>query len=71
VGVGYSIKALGRGRQTIVIIGCRPFHGLMSSVCCYPGVSLAKPRFTPGFMLSPAFAGFSEMTLPIIFCKLK
>jgi hypothetical protein len=26
----------------------------MMSVCCYPGVSLAEPRFTPGFMLSPA-----------------
>ena len=69
--VRYSIKARGRGGRTVVIIRCRPSHGLMISVCCYPGVSLAKPRFTPGFMLSPASQAFSEMTLPSIFCKLK
>jgi hypothetical protein len=33
---------------------CRPFHGLDIPLLPVPGVSLAKPRFTPGFMLAPA-----------------
>src|SRR5256714_744014 len=33
---------------------CRPFHGLELPLLLVPGVSLAKPRSTPGFMLAPA-----------------
>jgi len=33
---------------------CRPFHGLDIPFLLVPGVSLAKPRSTPGFMLAPA-----------------
>jgi len=33
---------------------CRPFHGLEIPLLLVPGVSLAKPRSTPGFMLAPA-----------------
>src|SRR2546423_15717614 len=33
---------------------CRPFHGLELPLLSDPGVSLAKPRSTPGFMLAPA-----------------
>src|SRR5215217_1971497 len=34
--------------------GCRPFHGLRHIFVRDPGVALAKPRSTPGSMLSPA-----------------
>jgi hypothetical protein len=30
------------------------FHGLEIPLLLFPGVSLAKPRSTPGFMLAPA-----------------
>jgi len=33
---------------------CHPFHGLEIPLLLVPGVSLAKPRSTPGFMLAPA-----------------
>lgn len=32
----------------------RPLRGLESFVNQFPGVSLAKPRYTPGYMLKPA-----------------
>jgi hypothetical protein len=41
----------------IAVDGCRPFHGLRHILFHDPGVALAKPRSTPGFMLPPAFAG--------------
>ena len=37
-----------------IINGCRPLRGLFLFYLNDPGVSL---RFTPGFMLSPRFAG--------------
>src|SRR6185369_11147822 len=36
------------------ISGCRPLRGLPAHFYLDPGVALAKPRSTPGFMLSLA-----------------
>src|SRR5256885_4273333 len=43
-----------RCRQNLQRTACRPFHGLEIPLLLVPGVSLAKPRSTPGFMLAPA-----------------
>ena len=41
---------------------CRPFHGLKIYCLKVPGVSLAKPRFTPGFMPAPASQAKSDFS---------
>src|SRR5438876_9943489 len=40
--------------DSLIMSGCRPHRGLFSLYSNDPGVPL---RFTPGFMLSPRFAG--------------
>lgn len=49
-----GFAARGNGRQRFFGEICRPLRGLTISFAIDPGVTLAKPRFTPGFILTPA-----------------
>src|SRR6267142_1167874 len=40
--------------DTALVVSCLQFTGSHESFLTEPGAPLAKPRFTPGFMLSPA-----------------
>ena len=49
-----KIRAREAGDSIRESLRCRPFHGLAPLGFNDPGVTLAKPRFTPGYTLTPA-----------------
>ena len=51
---GKRIPAREAGGRDVSLISCRPRRGLAHIIRIGPGVPLAEPRSTPGFMLAPA-----------------